>query len=74
MAVAVSDAVEVVVLQNPPSTIFVWPLTEQNVLSGLIIIMGARAASRVECLTARCWQRHIPLRKINFVLGGRSIG
>ena len=31
MAVAVTNAVEVIVLQNPPSMIFIRPLTEQNV-------------------------------------------
>src|SRR5215469_14053290 len=69
MTVAVSDAVEVVVLQDPPSTVFVRPLTEQNVLSGLVFPMGARAARRVERLMARRRQRDLPIRKISFVLG-----
>src|SRR6516164_3716321 len=68
MAVAVTNAVEVVVLQNPPSTVFVRPLTEQNVLGSLILVMGARSAGRIERLTARRWQRHVPLGQVSFIV------
>src|SRR6516225_9564011 len=69
MVVAVTNAVEVIVLQNPPSTVFVRPLTEHDVLAGLIVPMGARAARRIERLNPRRWQRDVPVREINVVLG-----
>ena len=68
MGVAVANAVEVVVLQYSPSAVFVRPLTEQNVLSGLVFPMGFRAAGVFEWLVARCGQRDVPLGTVNFVV------
>src|SRR5215472_2842690 len=65
ITVAVANAVEVVVLQDPPPTVFVGPLTEQSVLTGLVFVMGARPARRVEWLMARRRQRHVPLREVS---------
>ena len=42
MPVAVAYAVEVVILQDAPSTVFVWPLTDENVLGELVLEMGRR--------------------------------
>jgi hypothetical protein len=69
VAVAVADAVEVVVLQDATSTIFVGPLAEQNVLCGLVFVMGVRPVGRVERLMTSLRQRDVPLRKINLVTG-----
>src|SRR5215469_8737885 len=68
MTVAVANAVEVVVLQDSPSPVFVGPLAKQNVLRSLIFVMGAWAIRRIEWLMARRRQRHVPLRNINFVI------
>src|SRR5215471_2842317 len=68
MTVAVANAIEVVVLQNPPSPVFVGPLAKKNVLRSLIFVMGAWATRRIEELMARRRQRHVPLRNINFVI------
>src|SRR5215467_5061849 len=68
MTVAVANAVVIVVLQDPPSPVFVGPLAKKNVLRSLIFVMGAWATRRIEWLMARRRQRRVPLRKINFVL------
>src|SRR5215469_10624034 len=69
MTVAVANAVVIVVLQDPPSPVFVGPLAKKNVLRSLIFVMGTWATRRIERLMARSRQRNVPLRKINLVLG-----